>query len=67
MSTPLKPFFLMPHAPWIIENVAVLPAARGRGLGKALLKAVLEEGRSQGHSYAGIMVINGNDRARHTY
>ncbi|MBF2088853.1 MAG: GNAT family N-acetyltransferase [Synechococcales cyanobacterium K44_A2020_017] len=63
----LTPFFLTPQASWIIENVAVLPAARGRGLGKALLQAVLEEGRAQGHSYAGIMVINGNDRARHAY
>jgi ribosomal protein S18 acetylase RimI-like enzyme len=62
-----KPFFLTPHAPWIVENVAVLPEARGRGLGKVLLQAVLEEGRSRGHSHAGIMVINGNDRARHTY
>lgn len=63
----LQPPFLVPQAPWIIENVAVLPEARGRGLGKALLRAVLEEGRSQHHSHAGIMVINGNDRARHTY
>ncbi len=63
----VKPFFLTPQASWIIENVAVLPEARGRGLGKVLLKAVLEEGRSQGHSHAGIMVINGNDRARHAY
>lgn len=63
----LQPIFLAPQASWIIENVAVLPAARGRGLGKVLLKAVLEEGRSQGHSHAGIMVINGNDRARRAY
>ncbi|TVQ23284.1 MAG: GNAT family N-acetyltransferase [Leptolyngbya sp. DLM2.Bin15] len=63
----MKPFFLTPQAPWIIENVAVLPEARGRGLGKVLLKAMLEAGRSQGHSHAGIMVINGNDRARYTY
>ncbi len=63
----VKPFFLAPQAPWIIENVAVLPEARGRGLGKILIQAVLEEGRSQGHSYAGIMIINGNDHARHTY
>lgn len=62
-----RPFFLTPQAPWIIETVAVLPEARGRGLGKVLLKALLEEGRSQQHSHAGIMVINGNDIARHTY
>lgn len=61
------PFFLTPQAPWIIENVAVLPQARGRGLGKVLVKALLEEGRSQQHAYAGIMVINGNDAARRTY
>jgi len=63
----LRPFFLTPQASWIIENVAVLPEARGRGLGKALLRALLEEGRSQGHEFAGIMVINGNETARHTY
>jgi GNAT superfamily N-acetyltransferase len=56
-----------PQAPWIIETVAVIPEARGRGLGKVLLKALLEEGREQGHSHAGIMIINGNERARHTY
>jgi ribosomal protein S18 acetylase RimI-like enzyme len=61
------PSFLTPQAPWIIENVAVLPEVRGRGFGKILLKALLEEGRSQQYSYAGIMVINGNDVARHTY
>jgi ribosomal protein S18 acetylase RimI-like enzyme len=62
-----RPSFLTPQAPWIVENVAVLPEARGRGLGKVLLKALLEQGRSQQHSHAGIMVINGNDVARHTY
>ncbi|MEM9502740.1 MAG: GNAT family N-acetyltransferase [Cyanobacteria bacterium P01_E01_bin.43] len=63
----LRPDFLTPQAPWIIENVAVLPEARGRGLGKALLNALLQEGKSQQHSHAGIMVINGNDAAQHTY
>lgn len=62
-----RPAFLTPQAPWIIENVAVLPEVRGRGLGKVLLRALLEEGRSQQHSHAGIMVINGNDVARRTY
>jgi ribosomal protein S18 acetylase RimI-like enzyme len=63
----VRPFFLTPQATWIIENVAVLPEARGRGFGKALLRALIEEGRSQQHDFAGIMVINGNDVARHTY
>lgn len=63
----LRPLFLTPQAPWIIENVAVLSEARGQGLGKALLRALLEEGRSQQHDVARIMVINGNDVARHTY
>jgi GNAT superfamily N-acetyltransferase len=62
-----RPIFLTPQAPWIIEYVAVLPEGRGRGLGKVLLKAVLEEGRSQEHSHAGIMVVNGNDTACRTY
>jgi GNAT superfamily N-acetyltransferase len=62
-----RPLFLTPLAPWIIEYVAVIPAARGRGLGKVLLKALIEKGRSQQHSHAGIMVVNGNDAARHTY
>jgi GNAT superfamily N-acetyltransferase len=63
----LRPFFLTPQSPWIIETVAVLPEARGRGLGKVLLRALLDKGRSQHHSHAGIMIINGNDIARRTY
>ncbi|HEY9625985.1 MAG TPA: N-acetyltransferase [Coleofasciculaceae cyanobacterium] len=63
----LQPFFLTPQATWIIENVAVLPEARGQGFGKTLLRALLEEGRSQQQAYAGIMVINGNEVAQHTY
>ncbi len=62
-----QPAYLKPQAPWIIETVAVLPVARGRGLGKILIKALLDEGRSRGHAHAGIMVINGNEAARHTY
>jgi ribosomal protein S18 acetylase RimI-like enzyme len=47
--------------------VAVLPEARGRGFGKVLLRALLAEGKAQQHSHAGIMAIDGNDVARHTY
>lgn len=59
--------FLKPIAPWVIETVAVLPEARGRGLGKVLIQALLEEGRSRQYDRAGLMVINGNEIARHTY
>lgn len=62
-----RPLFLTPQAPWIIETVAVLPEARGRGLGKAIVRALIEEGRSRQHSHAGIMVINGNEVARRSY
>lgn len=60
------PILLALQAPWLVEYVAVLPEARGRGLGKVLLKALLKAGRSQGHSHAGIAVINGNDMALHS-
>jgi ubiquinone biosynthesis protein Coq4/ribosomal protein S18 acetylase RimI-like enzyme len=63
----LQPIFFKPQAPWIIENVAVLPEARGRGLAKILLKALLEKGRSRCCDRAGITIINGNQQARHTY
>ena len=63
----LRPFFLTPQADWIIETVAVLPEGRGRGLGKRLIRALLDEGRARQHEFAGIMVINGNDAARRTY
>jgi ribosomal protein S18 acetylase RimI-like enzyme len=62
-----QPIYLQPQADWMIESVAVLPEGRGRGLGKMLLKAVLEEGRSRGYAASGIAIINGNEVARHTY
>lgn len=61
------PVFLKPQAPWIIETVAVLPQFRGQGLGKAIVQQLLDVGRSQQHSHAGIMVFHGNDRAQHVY
>lgn len=59
--------YFKPQAAWIIEYVAVIPEARGRGLIKILLQAVLAEGKARGLPTAGIMIINGNDRARQTY
>lgn len=66
-GTELQNMALKPQASWMIEFVAVMPEARGRGLVKGLLNAVLEAGRQQGHSHAGIMVVNGNDWAQRAY
>ena len=63
----LRPDFFKPQAPWMIEVAAVIPEARGRGFAKILLRDLIEEGRSRGHSHAGITVVNGNDRAQHVY
>ena len=62
-----QPDFLKPQASWIIEQVGVIPKARGRGFGKILLRKILAAGQQKQHSHAGISVIHGNDIARHTY
>jgi len=58
---------LAPSAPWIIECVAVVPEARGRGVAKFLMQALLEEGKRRGFPYAGISVTMDNEPARHVY
>ncbi len=65
-SDPLDPT-LSPSAAWIIECVAVVPEARGRGVGKHLMRALLDRGTQLGHSHAGISVTMGNDPAQHVY
>lgn len=62
-----KPFFFKPQAPWILEYVAVVAEARGQGIGKFLLRSLLEQARQKEQFHVGIMVINGNDRAYNTY
>jgi ribosomal protein S18 acetylase RimI-like enzyme len=54
---------LAPHAPWIIECVAVIPEARGRGMTRALF----DEGRRLGHTRVGISVTTGNLAAQRAY
>lgn len=54
-----KPF----PAAWGVENVAVEPGFRGRGIADHLFDAVLAEGRSSGYERAQIMCLNGNRRA----
>ncbi len=58
---------LAPSAPWIIECMAVVPQSRGQGIAKHLMQALLEEGRQQGFTQAGISVTIGNEAARRVY
>lgn len=63
---PLEPT-LAPHAPWLIECVAVIPEARGRGLTRLLLSALVAEGGRRGHTTMGISVTTGNVPAQRAY
>ena len=58
---------LAPQAPWIIECVAVVPEARGRGLTRKLFEVLFAEGQRLGHARAGISVTNGNLPAQRAY
>ena len=57
----------MPHGTWIVENVGTRPAARRRGLVRALLEDALERGRRSGHHNAQISCLIGNDPAQLAY
>jgi [ribosomal protein S18]-alanine N-acetyltransferase len=50
-----------------INNVAILPQFRGRGIGSALLRHVLTEGRRLGARRATLEVRASNDGARRLY
>jgi ribosomal-protein-alanine N-acetyltransferase len=50
-----------------INNVAILPAFRGRGIGTALMARVLEEGRQLGARRATLEVRASNEGARRLY
>jgi ribosomal protein S18 acetylase RimI-like enzyme len=52
---------------WTIENVATMPAHRGRGLARALLEDALAEGRARGFTRAQITFLIGNDTAERVY
>jgi ribosomal protein S18 acetylase RimI-like enzyme len=58
---------LKPSAPWVIECVAVVPEARGRGVAKRLMRAILDEGTQRGFSHAAIAVTMGNTSAERVY
>lgn len=52
---------------WVIENVAVLPEYRRRGLVDALIIEVMNKGRELGAEIADIAVLIGNDAAQKAY
>ena len=50
-----------------VHDIAVLPAARGKGVGRALLAAVEEHARAAGCCRLTLEVLEGNPRARGLY
>lgn len=52
---------------WVIEWVATRPEHRGKGLVRALLLEILEQGRRRGHAQAQIAVLIGNTPAQRAY
>jgi ribosomal protein S18 acetylase RimI-like enzyme len=52
---------------WGVENVAVLPEYRGKGLVDRLLTRVLEEGMEHGFKHAQILCLIGNERAERVW
>ncbi len=56
-----------PDETWIVEWVATLPVHRGKGLTKALLGAILDAGRTRGHTQFQIGVLIGNTAAQRAY
>jgi translation initiation factor 4G len=71
MQQRIAPFLTcVPEQPddtWIVEWVATRPGHRGKGLTKALLHAILEEGRKRGHTQFQIGVLIGNTPAQRAY
>ncbi len=51
----------------VIEAVAVLPEARGRGVGRALMSQALEEARRAGRRRVALYVVEGNEPAVRLY
>ncbi|MEN0111395.1 MAG: GNAT family N-acetyltransferase [Planctomycetota bacterium] len=50
-----------------VHDLAVVPAARGRGVGRALLRAAEEEARRRGCCKLTLVVLEHNDPARKLY
>jgi ribosomal protein S18 acetylase RimI-like enzyme len=58
---------LRPSGTWTIECVAVVEQARGRGVGAALMRHIIDEARAGGLKSIGISVTIGNQAAERLY
>ena len=58
---------LRPSGTWTIECVAVVEEARGRGVGAALMRHIIDEARAGGLESVGISVTIGNQAAERLY
>ena len=58
---------LRPSGTWTIECVAVVEQARGRGVGAALMRHIIDEARAGGIESVGISVTMGNQAAERLY
>ena len=52
---------------FLLDGIFVAPKARGRGVGSALLEAVMQEAKRRGYESLRLDVINTNPRARALY
>ncbi len=52
---------------FLMDGIFVAPAARGQGVGTALLDAICEQARTRGYAEVRLDVINTNPRARALY
>lgn len=50
-----------------VHDLAVLPKARGRGIGRALMQAIEAQAQARGACKVTLEVLAGNDRARALY
>lgn len=58
---------LRPSGTWTIECVAVPEQARGLGVGKRLMRYIVEQARAAGVDSVGVSVTPGNDKAERLY
>ena len=59
--------FVMPAVPddtWYLQNLAVLPEGRGRGIGERLLTDCFEQARAAGHARVHLDLYDGNPAQR---